>query len=109
MKNGFFAGLFLAFILWLSLGPSVKTVGAQAFGIAPIATTIGGCPPSGSGQALLCAVGSGSSFQWYQSFSGSTYVPLVSQQAPLQGNISNCATASISASTGLVTTKCTIQ
>jgi hypothetical protein len=78
MKNALmFVGIA---ILVLAASLHIPTVKAQSYGadgIGPIAPTVSNCPAALSGFAMLCPVGSGTSFQLYISYNGGAYAPLV--------------------------------
>ena len=60
-------------------------VSAQSFGVSgigPIAPTVAQCPAGLPSFALICPVGSGTSYQFYVSFNGGAYIPLGAQGPP---------------------------
>jgi hypothetical protein len=71
-----FVVILIGFAVWISRVSSVSAQSFGAIGSGPIAPTVAQCPPSPSNQAYLCAVGSGTSYQWYTSFAGGAYVAL---------------------------------
>lgn len=71
MKN---LTLLLSLLLLITLAALSQSYGG--LGIGPIAPTSASCPSPTSGQAILCPVGSGTSYQVYVSYSGGIYAPL---------------------------------
>ena len=112
----------------------VSSQSFAAFSFSPIGATTGNCPSPvvSSNAAILCPVGSGSSYQMYVSYNGGAYAPLTGAangvaswngrtgvvtpaandytyaQLASKPTTINCGTASHS-NTGLVASSCVIQ
>jgi hypothetical protein len=81
MKNH---GMYFVGICILLAAGIVSLLHAQSYGAlgsGPIAPTVANCPAGQTGLAMLCPVGSGTTYQMYVSYNGGAYAPLVAAGA----------------------------
>lgn len=67
----------LIFVIVLGFVVVGRSQSYGGLGIAPIAPTVAGCPAGAVSTAMLCPVGSASTYAMYVSYNGGVYQPLV--------------------------------